>query len=75
MASGAERGAKDNNDSDVTKGLWESGPGETAFEGKIPQTLQDDILVEYDVNRLRTILAAICCTMPEEEEDDFFNVT
>jgi hypothetical protein len=64
--------ADDNDDSDVTKGLWESSPGESAFEGEIPQALQDDIPVEYDVDRLRTILAAIRCTMPEEEEDDFF---
>ena len=51
-------------------GFWESGPGETAFEGEIPQQLQDVLPEEYDVDLLQTILAAICCTMPDEEEDD-----
>jgi hypothetical protein len=59
------------NDDGVAKGLWESGPGESAFQGEAPQRLQDNLPDEYDVNRLRTIFAAIRCTMvPEEEEDN-----
>jgi hypothetical protein len=58
------------NDNGVAEGLWESDPGETVFEGEIPQRLQDDLVDKYNADWLQRILATICCTMPDKEENN-----